>query len=116
MAIEFTAANSTEFAYEFIHDDQSIVVELSGELDIATASGLRSVFMRPDVLSAKAVRVDLTQVSFLESTAVGVIISACKRTRASGGSFSVTCDEGIPRRALEALGLMEYLQLDGADS
>ena len=116
MTTEFIPADSTEFACELIHYDQAIVVELSGELDIATASRLRDAFVHPDVLSAQAVRVDLTQVSFLESTTIGLIVSACKHIRASGGSFSVICGEGSPRRSLEVMGLIEYLQIDGGDS
>jgi anti-sigma B factor antagonist len=97
---------------EVIRQDGAILVKLSGELDLANAEGLRETLVHPDVLSADAVRVDLTRVTFLESTTIGLIVSACKRIRGRAGNFSVICEEGTPRRALEVTGLVEYLQIE----
>ena len=64
-----------------------------------------------------AVRLDLNQVSFLDSVIIGLIVSACKRARAAGSSFSVVCAlEGIARRVFEIDGLVEYLQVEGPSS
>ena len=112
MAIEYRPAGQTDFAAEVREQDGAVLVELSGELDLATAEDVRETLVRPDVLGAPAVRLDLTQVTFLQSTAIGLIVSACRRIRSSGGTFSVTCAEGIALRALEVTGLVEYLQIE----
>ena len=60
---------------------------------------------------------DLRGLSFLESAGLGVIVSACKRIRASGGTFSTSCDHNLARRTLEIAGLVDFLELqDGEDS
>ncbi len=93
------------------------LVTLAGELDLSRAEELREKLAHPEVLSARVVRVDLNRVSFVDSVIIGVIVSACKRMRAAGCSFSVVCAlEGIPRRVFEIDGLVEYLQLEGPPS
>lgn len=49
--------------------------------------------------------------TFLDSSGIGVIISACKRVRASGGTLSVTCGSGSVRRSIEIMGLVDYLEV-----
>jgi len=109
---EYRPASPAGLTAEVIRQDGSILVKLSGELDLANAEELRETLVHPDVLSADAVRVDLTRVTFLESTTIGLIVSACKRIRGRAGNFSVICEEGTPRRVLEITGLVQYLQIE----
>ena len=89
-------------------------MSLAGELDLSTAGALREVLALPEVFNAAAVRVDLTKVEFLGSTGIGVLVSACKRIKDSGGSFSVICGRSELRHVLEISGLLEYLHVEGA--
>jgi anti-sigma B factor antagonist len=93
------------------------VVTLAGDFDLSRADELREHLAHPEVLSARSVRVDLSRVSFLDSVIIGLIVSACKRMRAAGSSFSVVCAlEGLARRVFEIDGLVEYLQVEGPSS
>ena len=115
MAIEEAALTGrAEFTAEVRDVDGATEVSLTGELDLSTAGALREVLVLPEVLSAPTVRVDLTKVDFLGSTGVGVLVSACKRIKASGGTFSVICDQNESWRVLELSGLLEYLHVEGA--
>lgn len=96
--------------------DGSVDVLLSGEFDLSTAEELRESFVRSDVCSAPRVRVDLTAVSFLDSTTIGLLVAACKRVRSAGGTFSVNCAEGAALGILEMSGLIDYLEVRGAAS
>jgi anti-anti-sigma factor len=92
--------------------DGSALVALAGELDISIAGELREQLARPEILLARQVCVDLNRVGFLDSSCVDLIVTACKRIRASGGSFSVACGaRGNARRMFEVDGLVEYLQV-----
>ena len=114
MAIEEAAlVEPADFTAEVHDEDGATVVTLSGELDLSTAGTLREVLVLPEVLSAPAVRVDLTKVDFLGSTGVGVLVTACKRVEASGGKFSVICHQNESRRILELAGLVDYLHVEG---
>ena len=69
--------------------------------------------MRSEVLDAKRVHVDLKKVTFFDASSVGVLVTACKRVRAGGASFSVSCGWGTPFRVLEVSGLVDYFELAG---
>ena len=99
-------------AVDLFVSEGSALVTPTGELDISTAGELREQLARPDVLDARHVCVDLNTVGFLDSTCIDLIVTACKRIRATGGSFNVACDaRGTVRRRFEVDGLVEYLQV-----
>lgn len=89
-------------------------MSLVGEFDLSTAAELRGSFVRPGVSSASRVQVDLTHVSFIDSTTIGLLVAVCKRVRSTGGTFSVTCGEGPVLRVLGVSGLVDYFEVQGA--
>jgi anti-sigma B factor antagonist len=101
-----------EFSCDVSAEDGGVLVAVTGELDIATARELQACLTSEGVLSAAKVRLDLANVEFLDSTGVGVIVTACKRARASGGSFSVVAAHNMVRSIIEIEGLVEYLQME----
>jgi anti-sigma B factor antagonist len=92
----------------------SVTVTLAGEFDLATAADLRACLTRSEVLDAERIHVDLTRVTFLDSSSIGLLVAACKRVRTAGNTFSVGCSTGPARRILEIAGLIEYLQVEDA--
>jgi anti-anti-sigma factor len=101
-----------------VHDLPGLtVMKLHGELDLSSAETLREALLTLDLDAAPNVEMDLRGLSFLESTGIGLIVSVCKRIRASGGTFSASCDHNLARRTLEVAGLVDFLELhDGEDS
>jgi anti-sigma B factor antagonist len=94
-----------------VSGDTALVV-LAGDFDLSRAEELREQLARPEVLRARAVRLDVTRVDFLESVTIGLIVASCKRARAAGGSFSVVCGpQGIARKVFTLDGLLEYLDV-----
>jgi anti-sigma B factor antagonist len=93
--------------------DGSRTVMLLGELDIAAAATLREV-LAEQILDAVTprVHVDLSGLAYLDSSGIGVLVAACKRVRASEGSFSMTSGGGPARRILEIAGLIDFLEVD----
>ncbi len=87
------------------------VVVLAGELDLATAGILREKLVLLDLDDGINLEVDLRALHFLGSTGIGVLIAACKRVRAGGGSFIAVCNDDFSRRTLEISGLVDYLEL-----
>lgn len=97
--------------------DGVTTVALAGELDLSTAPRLRECLAQPGIADASALRVDLAGVSFLDSTTVGLLVGACKRIRAFGGTFCVVCVPGSSVwRLFEVSGLVEYLDVVGLAS
>lgn len=92
--------------------DGLVVVSLAGQFDLSTAEDLRESLVSSAVLGAPRVRVDLSEVTFLDSSGIGLLVSACKRVRSAGGTFSASCGDGPARRILEVAGLIEYLHVE----
>jgi len=69
------------------------VLEVSGEIDVYTAPTLREKIIALVDGGVTGLIVDLTNVEFLDSTGLGVLVGALKRLRGVGGTFGVVCDQ-----------------------
>jgi anti-sigma B factor antagonist len=83
----------------------ALVVTACGELDLYGAESLRTEIDR--VLDRRGTRlvVDLLGVSFIDSTALGVLVGAAKRVRAEGGRIVLVSDDPRTLRVFEITGL-----------
>jgi anti-sigma B factor antagonist len=68
------------------------VVNVGGDLDVYTAPQLKEALDALG-LEGKAVVLDLCQVRFIDSTALGVLVSAFQRSRAADGEFLLVLDD-----------------------
>jgi anti-sigma B factor antagonist len=95
--------------------DDRAVVALRGEHEAMTAERLRSELVT--LLDEKrAIEVDLTHATFIDSTTIGVLIDLHRRAEARGLSFSLKLgpETGWPvRRVLEVTRLGDVLSLSG---
>lgn len=95
-----------EFAVtEHAIDAERHVLTVHGEIDLFTAPELKQVLA--ECIEAGRVRiiVDLTETTFLDSTALGVLIGAVKRLRSRDGALAlVNVDENISK-TFEITGL-----------
>jgi anti-sigma B factor antagonist len=84
----------------------AFVVALTGELDLYSAPDLKGELVRLTDGGAQEVVVDLTGTTFIDSTALGVLLSAAQQLRAadSGRLSLVVADETI-RRIFAMTGL-----------
>jgi anti-sigma B factor antagonist len=81
------------------------VVTVDGELDMSAAPGLRDAIESAIHAGAVTVVVDLNEVTFIDSTAIGVLLAARERLARSGGALEVVCGEPNVVRVLEIVGL-----------
>ena len=89
-----------------------VAVSLSGELDAYDAPAMRAVF--GDVAAQNAggaVVLDLTAVSFLDSTALGTIVGLLRRVREGDGELRVVLPETQARRIFEVTALERALDV-----
>jgi anti-sigma B factor antagonist len=86
------------------------VVKLGGELDLYNADKIRSALAEATADSPERVVVDLSDVEFMDSTALGVLIEA--RTRLDNRRGFLLAAPGLEtRRALEISGLDRHFSV-----
>jgi anti-sigma B factor antagonist len=88
--------------------DGSLVLVVRGELDIATSPLLDEALAQARATDATSIVVDLLAVSFIDSTALHVLI---KHARADNGRARVRLTKGSPQtqRLFELTGVLDYL-------
>ena len=93
--------------YDVWHDpaDGAILVAASGELDLAAAPRLATVLSMATSSSEPAVVLDLSEVDFIDSTALGAIMHASTEAEAAGKQMLVVALDGPVRRLLEITNL-----------
>jgi anti-anti-sigma factor len=82
---------------------------LSGEVDAHTAPTLASALA---ALPAGTVRIDMAEVSFMDSSGLRVLMEATARARDAGGDLVVVRPSPTVTRLVEISGLGEQLRLD----
>lgn len=92
-------------------DGISTVVTPRGELDVLTAAALRTAIS--DVIDDGHAHLvlDAAGITFLDSTGIGVLVIALRRTRASDGSFALAGAQGRTLRTLSLTGLDRVFDL-----
>src|SRR5690242_8613356 len=92
------------------------VIAARGEIDLFTAPELKQVVTDAIESGERRVVIDLTDVSFLDSTALGVLIGAVKRLRSRGGALAIVNTEPSITKTFEITGLDQiFTILPGRD-
>jgi anti-sigma B factor antagonist len=88
-----------------------ILVELTGELDISSATGVESRLIEVEQREPKRLVLDLRRVNFIDSTGLSMIINADGRARKAGRRLTIVSGDGVPRRILRTVGLEDRLDV-----
>ncbi len=85
--------------------DGERVVAVRGEIDLFTAPELKKTLQEAIENGATRVVVDLSETTFLDSTALGVLIGAVKRLRSRDGSLVIVNTDANIAKTFEITGL-----------
>ena len=96
---------SRRFRVRTERDGDRAVVKISGDLDIYTSAELRGALLDLVDADAGTVVVDLSDVEFIDSTGLGVLVLAQKRLRQQGGEVILRSPSDKTRTILEITGL-----------
>ena len=80
-------------------------ISVDGEIDVATAPQLRECLHRVIAQGQATVVLDLLGVTFLDSTALGVLVGGLKRCRELGGELHVVVSDARIKKIFEITGL-----------
>jgi len=86
------------------------LVSVSGELDLYTAVRVKSGIDEAAAVGADTVLVDLSEVSFVDSTALAALVQETKRLEGRGHSLVLVTNDPRTRRVVEVTGLNRVLR------
>lgn len=86
------------------HDDVSVVV-VEGEVDVQTAAQLRQALDQEIAEGHVRLVVNLDEVTFLDSTGLGVLVGRLKLVRNSSGWLRIVCSSERILRVFRITGL-----------
>jgi anti-sigma B factor antagonist len=104
---------SDYMAYTLEHDaiDAGHLIAISGELDIAATPELSTVMLMAARAPGSLVVLDLAEVEFVDSSALGTLLKAGGEIESAGKRLRVVCAGGPVRRLLEMTNLTNRFQL-----
>jgi anti-sigma B factor antagonist len=80
-------------------------VVVQGEIDVATSPTLRDDLSALIARGARHITLDFADVSFVDSSGLGVLVGAYKRLREDGGSIRIVSAQPSVRKVFEITGL-----------
>ena len=103
---------------EFALSEESLgdgrhVVAVRGEIDLFTAPELKKTLADAIENGASRVVVDLSETTFLDSTALGVLIGAVKRLRTRDGQLVIVNTDANIAKTFEITGLDQIFTILG---
>jgi anti-sigma B factor antagonist len=84
---------------------EKAVIALSGEVDLYSCPEFKEELLRVIGTGATLVVVDLTETTFIDSTALGVLIRGVERLKTQDGRLVVACSDPNIVKVFEVTGL-----------
>jgi anti-sigma B factor antagonist len=94
-----------DFGVEVAEHDGWAVVAVSGQVDLATAPELKERMLGLVTDGKEHLVADLTATEFLDSTALGALVSVLKRLRVKGGEMRLVCTSPSILKVFDITGL-----------
>ena len=91
--------------------DDAAVVRVIGELDLATAPPLREVLTDLVALGGLHVTLDVSELAFIDSSGLSVLVTGLKRLREGGGDLALRSPNPAAMKAFEITGLTSFFAI-----
>ena len=101
------AVSPASLAISTTSGPDTTVLGCSGELDIASAPALTRALDEPEVSGAARLVIDLTQVTFMDSTGLRALLLARQQADASGQALVLRPGPNQVQRVFELSGTLE---------
>jgi anti-anti-sigma factor len=101
--------NEDQLAITTSVESKAARVALVGELDVVTASRVSDELAALADQSVKSVVVDVSELTFIDSTGLRALLAGRERLQAKTASFVLEGASGVVERVLELTGLRDLL-------
>ncbi|HEY5430661.1 MAG TPA: STAS domain-containing protein, partial [Solirubrobacteraceae bacterium] len=100
-----------QFRVEVRKDEQSAVIAVSGELDLASGPELEAELDQLSGPRTRLVVIDLRQLDFMDSTGLSILVRAHQRLAGEGCEVGLVRGSQQVQRLLDLTGVAERLRL-----
>lgn len=104
----------SETRFKTRRQEERVVVAVSGDVDLYSAPGLRSAILAAAIGPSCGLVIDLSQVTFMDSSALGVLVGASKRAQSEGAWMKLICPDDRLLKLFQITGLVKVF--DFADT
>lgn len=87
------------------------IVHVSGEVDVTSAAVLRDALEALIADGRRQLTLDLTKVTFMDSTGLGIIVGRLKRLARHGGVMTIAASHERVLRVFDITGLDQLLEI-----
>ncbi len=101
----------SNFSVDVHGEDQAVVIEVSGELDLASSPALEHELEQRVGSGTGTVIVDLRALEFMDSTGLSVLVRAHQQAIESERSFAIVKGPPQVQRLLDLTGVAERLNI-----
>lgn len=94
---------------DIVPDAEKTQVKLAGEVDVSNADELRQALAGVFAQDTKALEIDMTNVPYIDSTGIGVLVGAAHEASDAGVAFAVVNPQRNVVRVLTLLDVADKL-------
>ncbi|MFB0843319.1 STAS domain-containing protein [Paenibacillus oleatilyticus] len=105
--------DAQKFHVKVLNTPEANVLFLSGELDLSTAEQFRSVVEPLAGQRTVPLKLNLRELTYIDSTGIGIFVSVLKKRQPEEASFAVQEVPAKIRRLFDMTGLSRYLTMEG---
>jgi anti-sigma B factor antagonist len=104
-----------QFGIELLRpSDRVAVVALEGEVDVYSSRQLKEALTRSISEGATHIIIDLVKVTFIDSTALGVLVGGLRSVGARDGTLDIVCCDQHVRYVFEVTKLDRIMHIYGS--
>lgn len=94
-------------------DEDTLTAELEGEIDHHCAKGIREqIDLEIDTLSPKTLILDFSQITFMDSSGIGLIMGRYKKIHSNGGKIKIKNPSPNTYRVLKLAGMDRLAKIE----
>ena len=102
---------SLQFALvEELLDEQTVLIVVEGELELTTAPRFKQVLVKAVDEGRRAIVVDFSRLTFIDSTALGVLVAAQRRMH-EDAQLAIVCTHAQVLSVFEITGMDEAFKI-----
>jgi anti-sigma B factor antagonist len=94
-----------ELGVETLHAGDTCTLAIEGDVDVYTSPRLKEQLVELVDGGCLKLTLDLDKVGFMDSSGLGVIVSALRRVREKGGTIHIVCTQSTTLRLFKITGL-----------